>query len=69
MRTARAITQAVESLGLVAALPGVEALPGDPVVATGGGDVAGHFLSVLKDRQPSLGLSVEMSFGHQVCLS
>jgi hypothetical protein len=46
----RAVPEPVETLGVIAALPGVEALAADAVVAAGQGDVAGDFLSMAQDR-------------------
>src|SRR4051812_29452614 len=66
MGAAGAVTQAVQALGVIAALPGVEALAADAVVAAGQGDVAGDFLSVAQDRQAPFGRPGQLLLGHGV---
>src|SRR5262245_33064421 len=61
-----AVPQPVQAVGVVAALPGVEALAGAAVLAAGQGDVAGDLLSVAQDRQASLGHPGQLLLGHGV---
>lgn len=66
MGTTGAVTQPLESLVLETAQPHIEGLAADSEVAAGLGDVAGHFLSVAKDREASLHHSLLVSLGHLV---
>jgi hypothetical protein len=51
---AGSVLQPFETELLMASLPGVEGLPGDPVVPARHGDVAGDLLGVVEDRQAVL---------------
>jgi hypothetical protein len=68
-RPAGSITEPIDTVLVVAALPLVEALSADPVVAARASDVAGDLLGMLEDRQASLGLAGELLLSHQVPLS
>jgi len=46
---------------LVATLPGVEGLRGDPVVPAGHGHIAGHFFGMVEDRQATFHGSSDFS--------
>jgi hypothetical protein len=61
-----AVPEPVETVGVVAAFPGVEALAADAVVAAGQGDVAGDLLSVAQDREAALGHPGQLLLGHRV---
>ena len=53
------------AMGLfVAALPDVERLTGDSVVAARHGHISGHFIGMAEDRQTLLHLSINLCFGH-----
>jgi hypothetical protein len=69
MRSAGSVTEPIDTVLVVAALPRVEALSADPVVAARTSDVAGDVLGVLEDRQASLGLAGELLLGQKVPLS
>jgi hypothetical protein len=60
----RAISKPDEALLFVAAVPGVERLPADAVVATGVGDVAGDLFGGTDHLQTMLRLPVELLLGH-----
>jgi hypothetical protein len=55
-----AILQSVRPVGVETALPGVEQLPADPVIATRHRHIAGDFLSMAQDRQTSTHLTIRL---------
>jgi hypothetical protein len=63
-----AVSQTGQALCFVAALPAVEPVATDPVVAARGRHVAGHFLGVTQDHQPVFGLSLQLVFVHAALL-
>jgi hypothetical protein len=53
------------ALGLVAAVPGVEDLPADPVVPAGHGHVPGDLAGVADDRQPPGSVLVQFFYSQR----
>jgi hypothetical protein len=60
------LQEPVQPVGVVAPAPGVEALAADAVVAAGQADVPGDLLSMVQDRQASLGHPGQLLLGHGV---
>jgi hypothetical protein len=65
--TTRPGAQPLDALGEVAAIPDVLRRSADPEVPARQCDVAGDFLNMMDDREPTLGLTVEwgMRVGHR----
>jgi hypothetical protein len=61
-----AVPEPVQTVGVVAAAPGVEALAADAVVATGQGNVAGDLLGMAQDGQATPGHPEQLLLGHGV---
>src|SRR5829696_5823507 len=64
VRPPRAVLQSVRPLAVEAALPGVEQLSADPVVATRHRHIAGDFLGMAEDGQASTHLTIEQWITH-----
>jgi hypothetical protein len=60
------VPEPVQAVSVVAALPGVEALAADAVVAAGQRHVAGDLLSMAQDCQAALGHPGQLLLGHGV---
>jgi hypothetical protein len=60
VRTMGAVPKSNETLLLVAAIPRVERLPADPVIATRLGDVAADLLGVADHLEPMLRLPIKL---------